>query len=488
MFDVSKTLFYIGRGNAKGGMTTLTKDAVAELLGTTPDALAAFEASYQANVLDAGVDTGSLFDTSAKQAAAMLSQENINEAAKKLNDRIIAELLEQTSVMTYDGTCLTIGRAPLPGSEETVLAVPVTLTEIKQVPEAIRPQLSGRLMKKDIGEESSSVLLATYKSWLEATDPAKKQMFYHMFRRGLDILDLDPITYEMLSMNPNSMGYWLPPLIDGIQRQNFFKVPETKVIKVPITLLQLSRMEYADLTPGTKDILNRFCFQAFGLNEAKNYFIKTGTYSSKFDFRNAKVTGAKEVRELGEYLLFIQNQAVIMAGYLTSPSIYGVSTTNEWVVREFIEDKENNPCIYKGLPLHTEYRVFVDFDTDTVLGMNPYWDPAVMKKRFGHGEDANSPHQVHDYITFKAHEDTLMRRYKENEAYVRVNIESILPYINLPGQWSIDVMQNGEDFYIIDMALAENSALSECVPAGSLRPVTEDWLPKLPAEKRTLVT
>ena len=60
-----------------------------------------------------------------------------------------------------------------------------------------------------------------------------------MFRRGLDILDLDPITYEMLSMNPNSMGYWLPPLIDGIQKQRFFKVPKTKVIKVPLTLLQL---------------------------------------------------------------------------------------------------------------------------------------------------------------------------------------------------------------------------------------------------------
>lgn len=376
MLDIAK-LFQ------RGNKTTLTKDAVAELLGTTPEALAAFEASYQANILDARVDTGSLFDTSAKQAAAMLPQEDVSEAARKLNDRIIVELLEQTPVMTYDGDSLTVGKAPLPASEETALAAPVTLAEIKQVPESIRPQLSGSLMKKDIGEGSSSVLLFTYKNWLEAKDPKKKQMFYHMFRQGLDILDLDPITYEMLSMNPNSMGHWLPSLIDGIQKQNFFKVPKTKVIKVPLTLLQLSRMEYSDLTSGTKDILDRFCFQAFELDETKNYFIKTGTYSSKFDFRNAKVTGAKEVRELGEYLLFIQNQAVIMAGYLTTPTIYGVSTTNEWVVREFIEDVESCPCIYKGLPLHTEYRVFVDFDEDVVLGMTPYWDPAVMKHRFG---------------------------------------------------------------------------------------------------------
>lgn len=481
MFDISKMFLQ------SDDKATLTKDAVAELLGTTPEALAAFEASYRSNVLDAEVDTGSLFDTSAKQAAAMLPQEDINETAKKLNERIIAELLKQTPVMTYDGICLTIGKASIPSSRETVLAAPVTLAEIKQVPEAIRPQLSGSLVKKDIGEDSSSVLLAAYKNWLEAKDPEKKQMFYHMFRQGLDILDLDPITYEMLSMNPNSMGYWLPPLIDGIQKQRFFKVPKTKVIKVPLTLLQLSRMEYSDLTPGTKDILDRFCFQAFELDETKNYFIKTGTYSSKFDFRNAKVTGAKEVRELGEYLLFIQNQAVIMAGYLSTPCIYGVSTTNEWVVREFIEDVDNCPCIYKGLPLHTEYRVFVDFDEDTVLGMNPYWDPAVMKQRFGHGKDASSPHQVHDYITYKMYEDSLMRIYRDNSGWVKTYVEEMIPYIDLPGQWSIDIMQNGDDFWVIDMATAETSALSSCVPKGLLKHAPENWLPKLPAPGETWV-
>ena len=41
---------------------------------------------------------------------------------------------------------------------------------------------------------------------------------------------------------------------------------------------------------------------AFGVNVDEQYFIKTGTYSSKYDFRNAVVKGAEEVRELGEYL------------------------------------------------------------------------------------------------------------------------------------------------------------------------------------------
>lgn len=202
-------------------------------------------------------------------------------------------------------------------------------------------------------------------------------------------------------------------------------------------------------------------------------------FKSKYDFRNAHVHGAKEVHELGEYLTFIQFQAQQMAAPLSQPCIYGVSTTNEWVVREFIEDKENNPCIYNGMPLHTEYRVFIDFDTQEILGVNPYWDPNVMKQRFGHESDANDPEKVHDYVIYRMHEEKLMKRYNDSKNIVVNNIEKMLPDVNLSGQWSIDVMQNGDDFYIIDMALAANSALNSCVPAEKLHTPEENWIPKI---------
>ena len=44
-------------------------------------------------------------------------------------------------------------------------------------------------------------------------------------------------------------------------------------------------------------------------------------------------------------------------------------------------------------------------------------------------------------------------------------------------QWSVDVMRNGNDYYIIDMALAENSALNDCVPSNRLRAYPQQWLP-----------
>lgn len=68
---------------------------------------------------------------------------------------------------------------------------------------------------------------------------------------------------------------------------------------MPLPLLQLTRMEYMSLNPSTLCIVDEFCLKAFGLDPEKEYFIKTGTYSNKFDFRNAHVLGEKEVRELG---------------------------------------------------------------------------------------------------------------------------------------------------------------------------------------------
>ena len=55
--------------------------------------------------------------------------------------------------------------------------------------------------------------------------------------------------------------------------------------------------------------------------------------------------------------------------------------------------------------------------------------------------------------------------------------EEIENIVELVGQWSIDVMRNGDDYYIIDMALAENSALNDCVPREKLRAYPQQWLP-----------
>ena len=78
------------------------------------------------------------------------------------------------------------------------------------------------------------------------------------------------------------------------------------------------------------------------------------------------------------------------------------------------------------------------------------------------------------------HEPILMKRYEEGKGKVLRGVREMLPDLELDGQWSLDVMQNGDDLWLIDMATADTSALSECVPAGRIRKSPEDWLSRLP--------
>lgn len=177
---------------------------------------------------------------------------------------------------------------------------------------------------------------------------------------------------------------------------------------------------------------------------------------------------------MGEYFLLLNHLTCSMASPTNNRCFYGANTTNEWVVREYIKDKESNPTIYNGLPLHTEYRVFVDFDTKEILGVSPYWRSDVMKNKF---KEVSSPQERHDYVVYLMHEDVLNKHYNESVQTVLNELKKVIPRIKLTGQWSIDVMRNGDDYYIIDMALAEHSALNDCVPKNLLRAYPQQWLP-----------
>lgn len=462
----------------------VSKEELAKMLKANPDTIKAFERAYKEQVLDQEVP-GDFFQFNAKQVSEIKhSNDNIADVnLEAMIDKIVDEFVSETPIYRYNRKTniqSVMQAAGLPDAESCV-----SLDDIKLLPTELRPQCTSHLQKRDIYAPSYDILLM---QWRDSQDPKKpenmRRTSYHMFRQGLDILDIDPIMYEMIGTNPTSMGYWFPEIVKGVDGTDFFKIPSTTIIKVPMNILQLTRTDYSELTRTTIDIVDKFCYKVFDLKEYGDYFIKTGTYSSKFDFRNCHVTTPKEVRELGEYLLFIHSQACQMAGPLNvdangkPKSIYGVSTTNEWVVREFIPDEDNEPTIYKGLPLHTEYRAFIDFDTDEVLGIYPYWDPDTMEKRFGEGADRNV-HDMHDFATYQLAKDRLMERFDKNKDLVLSKLKEIIPNINLTGQWSLDIMQNGDTFWIIDMAVAETSAFYNKVPVEKRRPIVENWLPDL---------
>ena len=447
-------------------------EELAAMLKTNPDALKTFDEVYKTQVLESGELHENMLQWDTATVKAILDKKvYFPPELNSLIDRIVTELVPETRLYIYNAKR---GGYYVKYSANRDFVTDVTNKELNRYPEKLRPQLTGKLMKVDVSEPSYKSLLQNYAEYKNAKNDRMKMLYYNLFRQGLDILDLDDFTYQMLEMNPISMGFWLPPLVEGLYGNKFFKVPDTKILHVPITMLQLTRLGFETLNPVTKEIVNRYCKKVFHLDEHGNYFIKTGTYSSKYEFRNAHIHEPKEVDEMGEYFLLLNHLTCSMAAPTNNRSFYGANTTNEWVVREYIKDKESNPTIYNGLPLHTEYRVFVDFDTKEILGVSPYWRSDVMKGKF---KEVSSPQERHDYVVYMMHEDVLNKRYNESVQTVLNELKKVIPHVELSGQWSVDVMRNGDDYYIIDMALAEHSALNDCVPREKLRAYPQQWLP-----------
>lgn len=431
-------------------------DTLALLIKNNSVRQSAFESAYKE--VESKLETPNLSQQNAQRQIEKSDKlVDLTSETEEVVEKIVEELVSQTVIWDSE-----VG---------DFLALPNPIQHYgKEVAPKLEKQLgvqfTGFLAKQDVPEPSGKTLLSLYKRYIETGN----MHLYHTFRQGLDILDIDEVLYRLLHLDPNAMSNWLLPIKEVVDKTGFFKIPKTRIIKVPLTLLQSTRVyEFQDLNPLSLEIINRFAMKVFDLDLEKNYFIKTGTFSSKFDFRNAKVTKGQEVSELGSYLWYIQHQANQMASPLNNKVMYGVSSNNEWVVREFIDDKENNPTIYNGLPLHTEYRVFVDFDKEEIIGISPYWHPEVMKENFLDIGVSAPIKKNHDYINYINHEETLMKRYEENKDLVVSEVSRLLADCKLKGQWSIDVMQNGSDFWLIDMARASESALSECVPKEKLK-------------------
>lgn len=237
----------------------LDVDTAAAMLSTTPGLLREFERSYHANVLDRkNAPTGPL-GPDAKTVVESRSGHGLSDEALALDARIVRELLSDTGVIRFDGERLTTIPALAPVPEKYV-----TESDANALHPEERPQLAGELIHRQIDTVNYPLLLDM---WRHATDPKRsarqRHEAYGMFRTGLDLLDLDPVMYRMLDMNPASIGHWLPALAKANEGKTFFRIPKTTIAKAPLTLLQLSRVEYESLTAATLDVVDRWAQAAF---------------------------------------------------------------------------------------------------------------------------------------------------------------------------------------------------------------------------------
>lgn len=175
----------------------------------------------------------------------------------------------------------------------------------------------------------------------------------------------------------------------------------------------------------------------------RQYSLKNGCFSNKFDFNESIVTRDTLCEKLWK---LNYNSTMLDTGGFT-----------EVVVRELIPYNYLNTCtIYNGLPLREEMRVFYNFNNDTIEYMVDYWDYL-----YCHSKLSLTDKIVFDWYT---HSSAKYKYLKELKQFIIDNIHTLRFNDNLKGIWSIDFMmcRNMPDpisgIYLIDMARGYRSA------------------------------
>lgn len=281
---------------------------------------------------------------------------------------------------------------------------------------------------------------------------------------------------EEAKRDQNNFSIWFPKIKDKLP--DGLKVPKTRIIR--LTDKWFDWLFTDDYKPEKIEEFSQFLndklvgFKPY--DQHKKLFVKTGTFSDKFDFSRPMVNPG-EYDQLGEKVLNIFYQSMLV----------GAGTSLDVIVREYVESKDNY-YIYYGMPLRQEIRFFIDFDHNKLLGWANYWNDQYMKKLC----DDFSPEMV-----LKCNDETIeqlpesnRQRFKDFQTWHKwdqtVNLDQVMKEthmlnmidkviqannnapvsLRMSGKWSFDVMVTRDRLnypacYFIDMAKMGQSALTD---------------------------
>ena len=251
--------------------------------------------------------------------------------------------------------------------------------------------------------------------------------------------------YNRLKSNPNNISFWYPKIKDcGIL------TPNTYITDVPEAVLKACFME-GDQQKNMDTVyewVKNELMPAIPKELRGLLFIKNGTYSNKFDFNTA----------CSRYNALDIARSIIEINYASL--MFETDGNSEIAIRERIRHYEDvTPCIYNGMPLHNEYRIFYDFDSKKPLYVVNYWD-------WEYCHDAIS-RNVTDGIIYETHYSDLLEHYEENKDKVMKYVDEHMKNVSgLEGIWSVDIMEAYGNLWLIDMAVGYRSAYWDPVKAG----------------------
>ena len=243
--------------------------------------------------------------------------------------------------------------------------------------------------------------------------------------------------FERLEENPNTFSYWYNRVIEKCG--NELKIPRTLIFKTNPNLI---RSFFMDNPEEDDRKIGEYVKNSIMPNIPEDMFflfVKNGTYSDKYD---GTCFVKKNYHNLVKAIEDINYNALCV----------GAGGTNEIVIREDIwgMEKQYYPCIYKGLPLVPEFRVFYDFNNRKAVKVCNYWDWNYCRESISQ--------DFTDELVYDASYPRIEREFEEYKDEVARRVEAFMKNVGMTGVWSVDVMYANNELYFIDMALAENSA------------------------------
>lgn len=252
--------------------------------------------------------------------------------------------------------------------------------------------------------------------------------------------------------NENNFSFWFPRVKNcGIPvPKTFFKKLPTHQ-EEPEFAARLYRAFYMENPREDMDTVREWLDRDIipelkGMKLTGHIFVKNARFSNKFQAKGS--CNLYGLEGLAEAVVSI-NQGAMMCE---------ADGIDEIVVRQFIEsDRQNTPCIYEGLPLRSEFRVFYDFDKSLAVFTANYWDFDYV---FPHLHDAT------DRIIFEHERERLDGAFRDNWERVQAVVNTAMKNVSgLTGQWSVDILMDERgNLWLIDMAIAQRSAYREQRP------------------------
>ena len=165
--------------------------------------------------------------------------------------------------------------------------------------------------------------------------------------------------FDYTREHENDFSFWYPKIKDcGIPTPLTFYTKLPSAEEEPEYAKQLYEAFYMEHPKVDEEVVKAYLeervipkLKEMGLTG--HVFVKNGRFSNKF---NANGTcNLYGLHELYRAIILINYEAICC----------GADGADEIVVRKFIESSAGmTPCIYNGLPLRPEFRVFYDFDAE----------------------------------------------------------------------------------------------------------------------------